>query len=124
MSVLAPDIEAHFNALVRDADAFNCERLRGEVSAHKMEIVEAAKSNGLLPVDIAEALEDALHGLIDAAFDFSADDQALVVAAAQYFISDDDPRPDTESVLGLDDDVAVFNHVVELLGQPERLLNV
>lgn len=50
---------------------------------------------------------------------FSPDQQRLVVGAARYFVSQDDEYPDTDTILGLDDDVSVFNHVIEQLGRSD-----
>ena len=50
---------------------------------------------------------------------YSARDQRLIVGAARYFVADDDAEPDTQSILGLDDDLAVFNHVATQIGEPD-----
>ena len=39
--------------------------------------------------------------------------------AARYFVRELDVDPDTTSLLGLEDDAAVINFVLDAIGQPE-----
>ena len=107
-----------------DLPAADWARLREEIQQHLDEFRDAAKHNELLPVDIAEELAAALDRLLELAPSLSAEQRRLVVGAARYFVSDDDARPDLEGVLGLDDDVLVFNWVVGELGLGDMMLDV
>ncbi len=98
--------------------------LKSEVERSLTEFRSAAASNGLLPLDIAEDLTTAFLDLLLSYEQFSKEDQRLIAASVHYFASDDDAVPDTEGVLGLDDDVEVFNYVVSQVGQPERKLDI
>ena len=72
-----------------------------------------------MPVDLAEELAAKLDALLASIASLPVSAQPLVVGAARYFASDDDAIPDTGSVLGLDDDVAIFNAMVRRIGRPE-----
>lgn len=50
--------------------------------------------------------------------------QAARGAAVRYFVSEEDARPDTEGVLGLDDDIEVFTSVAEQIGQVDRKVDI
>jgi hypothetical protein len=45
--------------------------------------------------------------------------RALAIGAVSYFIAKKDAVPDPTPIIGFDDDVAVMNHVLELLELPE-----
>jgi len=95
------------------------ESLRDEMDRHLLALQKLARKNEMMPIDLAEAMVSGLHVLLDALASFSLDEQTAVVGAALYFISDTDELPDMETILGLDDDVLVFNHVVALVGRPD-----
>lgn len=94
------------------------------ISAHLEEIRQAAAKNELLPVDIAQAIAERLRVLLSSLDSFTEEHQRLVVGAARYFISTEDEMPDTESVLGLDDDAAVFNYVARLVGRKDLTIQL
>jgi len=103
-------------------DDRNPRTLRSKVVTHVGSIRAAAQTNELLPVDLAEVLAKRLTGLLDELDKFSAEHQSLVLAAARYFISDDDHRPDTKDAMGLDDDLLVLNFVVTTIGRKDLLV--
>lgn len=113
-----------FREVARDADSTELADLRDAVRAHLAEFHEAAEANELLPVDIAEALAAALQQLLDAAPSMTPSNRALAIGAARYFVSDQDATPDLEGVLGLDDDLIVFNWVVCQIGRPDLVLDL
>jgi hypothetical protein len=113
-----------FFELMKGASDADLGALRSEVRAHLASFESKAARNGLLPVDIARELAAGLETLLATAPSLEADQRDLVVAAARYFVSEEDVRPDTEGVLGLDDDVQVFNHVARRLGRPELELEL
>lgn len=96
--------------------------LRAAVTAHADEIRTAARRNELLPLDVAEALSAALDLLLARVEALPPEQGALVVGAARYFCAENDHIRDVSGVLGLDDDVAVFNHVVRRIGRAELAL--
>ncbi|MFW6052129.1 MAG: hypothetical protein ACODAU_13205 [Myxococcota bacterium] len=108
-----------FQQVARDLEPAELPALREQVQAHLAEFHAAARTNELLPVDLAESLAACLDRLLDAAASLPAADRALAVGAARYFVSDQDASPDLEGVLGLDDDVTVFNWVARRLGKPD-----
>ncbi|MFT3770142.1 MAG: SNF2-related protein [Minicystis sp.] len=108
---------ALFERLSGPAAAEEVAALRRAVARHVDEVRQAAHHNELLPVDLAEQLAAGLDTLLGALPSLAAEAQPLVIGAARYFVSDDDAIPDTASVLGLDDDIAVFNAMVRRIGR-------
>lgn len=125
MRAPSPLENATFQALCAPLDAVERAALRAAVQRHLLDLRQTARTHELLPVDLAEVLAariDALLGQLDdpgrrGALD--PDHVPLVVGAARNFVSDDDAIPDREGVLGLDDDVAVFNAVAVRVGRPD-----
>lgn len=93
--------------------------LGAKVRAHFDALVQAQQRNELVAIDLAELLCVRLEGLLLVAGAFTAEARASVVGAARYFISSADAVPDDRACTGLDDDVAVFNHVAAELGRDE-----
>jgi hypothetical protein len=113
-----------FREVAREATATELADLRSQVRAHLAEFHGAAETNELLPVDIAEALAAALEKMLDAAPSMTPANRALAVGAARYFVSDEDASPDLEGVLGLDDDLIVFNWVACQIGRGDLVLDL
>jgi hypothetical protein len=113
-----------FRDVARDIDPDDLPLLRDRVRDHLAEFHVAARFNELLPVDLAEDLAAGLERLLDAVSDMDAPRRALAAGAARYFVSDQDATPDLEGVLGLDDDVIVFNWVCRQTGRPDLVLDV
>jgi len=113
---------ALFRSFQEDLDAEALASLRGDVRAHLVALAKAQQKSELIALDLAEQLCTRLEALLDQAPSFDSPSRAMVVGAARYFVSDDDARPDAGSCTGLDDDVAVFNHVVSQLGRSDLLI--
>ncbi|MEZ4376137.1 MAG: hypothetical protein R3B07_35355 [Polyangiaceae bacterium] len=109
----------HFQRLARDFEPVHLIQLKDEMLREVRDFREAAKSHEMLPVDLAQELHDNLLGLFAIMGELSVEQQRLIVGAARYFVASDDEYPDTETILGLDDDISVFNHVVEQLGRSD-----
>ncbi|MCA9646065.1 MAG: hypothetical protein H6718_29715 [Polyangiaceae bacterium] len=116
---LSEHASEHFQRLAQDFEPVHLIRLKDEMSQQLVNFREAAKQHEMLPVDLAQELHDNLLALFALMAEFSVEQQALVVGAARYFVAQDDEYPDTETILGLDDDISVFNHVVEQLGRSD-----
>ena len=121
---LPESVRALFEPLVEPLDGVGLSELRAQIRKHHGQFYKAARGNGLLPVDIATALAEGLEELLDRYHELDDRGQALVAGAARYFVSDSDARPDLESVLGLDDDLAVFNWVVAEIGRPDLSIDL
>lgn len=96
--------------------------LRQAVRDHLASIRIAARKNELLPLDLAEELADKLDALLRDIAAMPDPQHRLAVGAARYFVSLDDAQPDTGGVLGLDDDVAVFNYAVRQMGRADLVI--
>lgn len=121
---IPPKAMTLFESLCDGAADVDVDGLRLRVHQHLHEIRRAADKNELLPVDLAERLAGVLDQLLKSAGSLPAEHLVLVVGAARYFCSEDDLVGDTSSVLGLDDDIAVFNHVARQIGRPDLVFNL
>jgi len=96
--------------------------LRAQVAAYLLQLEQQQSRSELIALDLAVLLTDRLDRLCELAPELSDEQQALVVGAARYFISQDDAIPDTRACTGLDDDVRIVNHVLRQLGRTEWLI--
>jgi len=119
-----PKALALFEDLAASPDLAAVVSLPRRVDEHLAEIRAAARTNELLPLDLAEELARKLHDLLGELGAFAGHDQAAVIGAALYFISNNDELPDTGGVLGLDDDAAIFNHVTRLIGREDLVIDL
>lgn len=113
------EIYEEMRADLRPADVA---ALRADVRTHFQALVVAQKKNELVAIDYAEALCLRLEALLLGAHLLDAEARASLVGAARYYVSSSDAKPDDQSCTGLDDDVAVFNHVVRQLGRDDLLI--
>lgn len=86
--------------------------LGDEIDAHLLQLQKLARGNEMMPIDLAEAIASGLHALLRDLSGYTEEQQRDVIGAALYFVSTDDEIADTASILGLDDDAAIFNYVV------------
>ncbi len=94
-------------------------QLEKQVRLYVGEIRQALAQNEFLDVATVERMADVLAGLLNEYETYSEMHRALIVGAARYFAKSDDAEPDTVSLLGFDDDVAVLNYVLEAVGLAE-----
>ncbi|MCA9587095.1 MAG: hypothetical protein KC657_17325 [Myxococcales bacterium] len=111
-----------YATLREDLTAAALTTLAGEVRTHYEALVVAQETNELIAVDLAEALCVRLEELLKMAHLLDPESRAHIVGASRYFVSSIDEKPDEDSCTGLDDDVAVFNHVVRLLGRDDLII--
>ena len=99
--------------------------LLDEVRAHLRRFEAARAHNEFLPLADARRLADALPRLVDRARAHPDPHRAqrLTWVALRYFVLHDDGAHDFE-VIGLDDDLAVFNAICRHLGLPDLLLDL
>jgi adenylate cyclase len=93
--------------------------LSRDVRAHFEHLAALSAKHELLAIDLAEHLCERLEVLIDLCPSLDAEARAAIVGAARYFVSAHDAVPDAQDCIGLDDDVAVFNHVVRAIGRAD-----
>lgn len=124
MDDIPADARALFAQSAEHLDPDQVAALRQALRDHLDEIRAAAQSNELLPLDIAQEIAEKCDALLRDHGALPPEHAALVVAAARYFISSDDARPDLQGVLGLDDDAAVFNHAARQIGRGDLVIDV
>ena len=99
-------------------------QLKDQVRLHVERVRQALRYNEFLDVKSAEQIAGILLKLLDEYEEYPQEQQALIVGAARYFVQTDDADPDTASVLGLEDDVTVLNHVLDQIGLSEQRLEL
>ena len=119
MRAPTPRESALLESLCGPASPSEIAALREAVARYGESLRLAARHRELLPVDLADALVANLDALLADFALLAPDAQRLAVGGARYFISDTDAIPDQSGVLGLDDDVAVWNHVARRAGRPD-----
>jgi uncharacterized membrane protein YkvA (DUF1232 family) len=97
--------------------------IRHQVLAHCDMIRVELRRNEFLDIDLAQRLADAILLLLNDYATYSEEHQLLIAGAARYFIHAEDADPDVTSILGFDDDVAVLNYVLALIGRQELRLD-
>lgn len=91
-------------------------QIKVRLDAAVLELKTEAQNHGLLDERIIDALYNSAVFLLDHYNEFNQKQRALIIGAVYYFGLSDDPSPDASFATGLDDDVAVMNHVLEELG--------
>lgn len=99
--------------------------LRHQVRAHLARFEAARARNEFIPLADARRLADALPVLVARARAHPDPERAhrLAWVALRYFVLHDDGAHDFE-VIGLDDDIAVFNAVCRHLGLDDLVLDL
>ena len=123
MDSVPPEAQRLFEESMASVSAEQVAALRHAVREHLEDFRRAARSDELLPLDLAEELAEKLDGLLREHATLPQDQAAVVVGATRYFVSEEDATADTSGVLGLDDDVAIFNLAVRLLGREDLVID-
>lgn len=111
-----------YRSLREDLGEAELVTLKGEVRSHVERLTLAQAKSELVALDLAELLAARLTTLLDLAPKLDAKGRAAIVGAARYFVSAEDVLPDDQSCTGLDDDLEVYNHVVEGLERPDLII--
>jgi hypothetical protein len=114
-SVLPLSIERVFRPLCEDLAPVNLPLLQTGVQAYLTQIAGALRSNEFIDAALAQAIGAVLLRLLGDYDSFAPEEQLLIVGAARYFIDPHDTEPDTESVLGFEDDLEVLNYVLDAI---------
>lgn len=107
-----------YRTLAVDLDEHGLTLLRRDVRAHFEELERLRAHRTVGAVDLAEELTTRIEVLLDMVAGASLENRSAIVGAARYFVSAHDDVPD-ELEGGLDDDVAVFNHVARIVGRED-----
>ena len=92
--------------------------LTTKIDEYLLAIQEAQQQNEFMDIRLAREIADRLHQVLQDYGRYPTNQQALIVGAARYFIKNDDAEHDLHSILGLDDDTAVLNFLLDTLNQP------
>ena len=97
--------------------------LEEQVALHLAQIEAHHRHNEFLDVDLAGRLTAELLHLLERYSDYGAEQQQLITGAVRYFVHTNDVESDMHSILGMDDDVRVLNHVLTQIGHPQRRID-
>lgn len=111
-----PHVIPSFRRLCSARDPSEVPQIKVRLDAAVLELKTEAQNHGLLDERIIDALYNSAVFLLDHYNEFNQKQRALIIGAVYYFGLSDDPSPDASFATGLDDDVAVMNHVLEELG--------
>jgi len=93
--------------------------LKSNVQAHLIKLESALAYNEFLDVKTARKVAKVFEILLSNYAGYSQREKSLVFGATQYFVHDLDEQPDTQSILGLDDDVQVLNYILDEIGRSD-----
>ena len=97
--------------------AISVEGLRAQVQDHTLEYIAECEVRRDLDPALARSLETACSQLLGLAESgLSSDERAIVQAACEYFVFDDDLDDDFDGITGLDDDAEVVNAALSVFG--------
>ncbi len=125
--LLHPDEQRRFRALCLETSAAELAELVEQVPAHLDQM--RAMASHVTDLETAARLSEALVSLIgdgtgpDGA-GFDAEERSLIRGAVEYFILLDDTDDDLSNPIGFDDDVRVFNSVLDRIDRPHRKLEI
>ena len=88
----------------------------GECIQH---FIELSEKYPLLDVKRIEQIGEVSIELLQSYPSCTPAEKRLIVGAVRYFASTDDAVSETAFASGLDDDIRVFNHVLEVLGRSD-----
>jgi uncharacterized membrane protein YkvA (DUF1232 family) len=112
-------IERAFDPLCSALASAEVPLVKAEVEGHVGAIRLASRRNEFLDMAAAEHIGALLTALLDQYQAYTTPHQALIAGAARYFVREQDVDPDTTSLLGLEDDVAVANFVLDAIDRSE-----
>jgi hypothetical protein len=98
--------------------------LNAEIDHYLQKVQAALGQNEFLDVKLAHAIAARLRLLLPDYGRYPDNQKALLVGAVRYFTKDDDAEHDIHSVLGLDDDAAVVNYLLDVLGRPDLKIDL
>jgi len=114
--------KAHFQRLALEPATVTTD-LEARVRAYLDELRSVAATTEFVDLELAHSLTEACLRLLERFEELAPERRAMAQAAVQYFVLQDDAEDDL-SVIGLDDDVAVFNAVARHLGFSDLAVEV
>jgi hypothetical protein len=98
------------------------EHLRNRLSRQTADVDSAAAGRSGVDVALSEAITERLERLLGEWDQLDEEQRAVVHAAVEYYVLDDDGEADLDSELGFEDDAAVVNACVRWLGRAELVI--
>lgn len=121
---LHPHIQHYWFQLCEALPEGEIVSLRDRLNDYLDAVQQALIQNEFLDLRLARQIAHTLHQLLDSYSRYTKEHQSLLVGTVRYFVKDDDAEHDMHSVLGLDDDAAVLNYFLDILGRPELKISL
>ncbi len=96
--------------------------LKAQVGRYLKTIHAQAPKNRNINLELIDRMGAVFDQLLDGYTTFPEEHRALVVGAARYFIETSDANDDLTDPLGFDDDLAVLNTVLMVIGRHDLVL--
>ena len=117
---LPKNISTKLYKLCAEIPPENIPDLKQDIHHQVTHIQQALAYNEFIDVDTARRVAKILMTLLEDYTHFNFKQRALINGAARYFSTELDAKPDTGSILGLDDDVLVLNFVLDQIGLSDK----
>lgn len=111
-----PNIRQMFYSHCEDLPVEEVAAYHKEVDQALEQVLEDARENELVDVDMARQIVDRCHLLLDSYSQFGAAQRSLIVGAIRYFAHGEDALSEDHFASGFNDDARVLNFVLEELG--------
>jgi hypothetical protein len=95
----------------------NPKALLNELTEYKATLTNALDKNEFLDFQSATQIQNVLNDLLQNWISYPLEHQAMIALATLYFIEENDAESDTQSILGLEDDLQVVNKMLETIGR-------
>lgn len=109
-------LESSFRSLCEPLGEEALLRISSDFDKGVKELHVALQDNPHISTQQIDRAAQACRYLLSVYKRHSSEEQALIVGALRYFLATQDALPATTFASGLDDDIAVINHVLEELG--------
>ena len=121
---LPQHLDQTLQSIIAASDQTDIVSLKNDIRQHLRKVQAALAYNEFLDIETAHNIANVLLRLLNEITSYIPSHQVLVIGAAKYFIYEHDLQPDTESILGFDDDVKVLNHVLSKIGRVDLRIDI
>ena len=98
--------------------------LNRSINDHLSSLNAALKYNEFIDIATAQRLVEVFEIVFENYHQYDDREKSYIIGAARYFVRENDERPDSQSILGLDDDVQVVNYVLDIIGRSDLKVDI
>lgn len=117
-------VEPWFRQLCEKLPVEKVGELRCAIDQFLLAARKAAQNCVNVDLDLAERCASSCQLLLDSYVELDDGQQALVIGAVRYLVTENDPLPDTLFATGFDDDAAIINYVLRELGLDDQMIKL